>query len=285
MTEKLAIPGDGGWVSLSVPELDTITYDRNHISIPAHIIEVALRYPRYADGSLAAGMTQREVAELMAGYVEQGIKGGLALYEDQFLRDILGKDHPMFHENFESHGQAWHLGYVLDYNKRCSERSVDGLRQKLVTRRIGYRLPSGDVELGVTTIAPSGMVPLLTKAQIEKHFGKDSLSRLEKLGVAIPENGEETVKPWSALGYPQLSLYHDYRENGEPVPHSHHIYTPLQNDAERVGVRSADWHHRGEVGCFCVYLDYEPVYLYSNRSVPLVRGGEYEMEVERKIDF
>lgn len=288
MTKPLRIPSDDEFVAITIPAVDTTLYCGTHVYIPAHTIEVAKRYPTYEDGSLVADKTQKQVAEFMSAYKD--FKGGLALYEDQFLRDTLGKDHGMFDENFGRNGQKWHWGYVLDYNKPSKEVIVDGINQQLVTRVIGYRLPDGDVELGVTTIAPSGMVPELTKTQMEKYFGKDSLTTLEKLGVAIPDNKKEAIKLVNTLGYPQFTLDHDYKEGGKSVSHSHHVYTPSQNDGERVGVRLALWLRHGGLWCFRVRLGRGPEDSDSYGSFPLVRGGQVEMEVtvpnpSRKVKF
>jgi hypothetical protein len=212
------------------------------VYIPEHTIEVAKRYPTYENSGLASNMTQKQVAELLAGYADRRIKGGLALYEDQLLRDTLGKDHVIFDENFERNGMPWRYGYVLDFNRPSKEGMVEGINQQLVTRIIGYRLPGGDEELGTTTIAPSGMVPLFTKAELEKKYS-GGLKKLEELGVVIPDNGEEIVKPWNTLGYPQFTLNHDYREKDNIISHNHRVYTPGQNDDERVGVRVARWLH------------------------------------------
>jgi hypothetical protein len=140
----------------------------------------------------------------------------LTLFEDEAARRQLGKDHAVFDENFERNGQPWRWGYILDFNRPCKEGMVDGVNQKLVTRIIGYRLPSGDEELGVTTIAPSGMVPLLSRAALEKMVGASGLKKLEELrGKEIHEKGDEVVDVKNALGYPQFTLDHDYREGGE----------------------------------------------------------------------
>jgi len=271
--KQIRIPEKDGWVQLTVPAVDIQLYCGTRVAIPEHTIEVALRYPTFEDGNLASGMTQKQVAELMEGYAGQGLKGGLALYEDQFLRNTLGKEHEMFDENFERNGAPWRWGYVIDYNRSSSEGMVDGVNQKLVTRIAGYRLPSGDEELGVTTIAPSGMVPLFTKAEFEKRYGATALKTLERLGMTIPESKKEIIKPWNALGYPQFTLDHDYTEDGELIPHSHHLYTPSQNDSERVGVRDAIWPHRGGLRCFYVSLDRGPGDSHSDGAFPLVRGG------------
>jgi hypothetical protein len=123
------------------------------------------------------------------------------------------------------------------------------------------------------------MVPLLSRAALEKMIGASGLKKLEELrGKEIHEKGDEVVDVKNALGYPQFTLDHDYREGGEFIRHSHHLYTPGQDDGDSVGTRYADWHHHGELRCFHVSLGYDPDYSSPNGSFSLVRGGSVEVE-------
>jgi len=278
MDKKLITSGHA-WVPLNVPAIDTVMYCESRVAIPAHEIEVALRYPSYEDGTPVVDITQQGVADLMRGYPE--FKGGLTLYEDQLLRDTFGNIHTIFDENYQRNGMPWRWGYVFDFSRPSGEGAdgveVDGQSQRLVTREIGYRLPGGDAILGVTTIAPSGMVPLLTKEELEAC--RVDLSKLEKLGVSIADEG--IIRPTNALGYPQLTFPHKYQRDGKLVSHSHHLYTPTQNDSERVGVRGAGWHDHGGSRCFGVDLGVEPEDSDSDWSFSLVRGEKVKFEVER----
>jgi hypothetical protein len=124
------------------------------------------------------------------------------------------------------------------------------------------------------------MVPLLSRAALEKMIGASGLKKLEELrGKEIHEKGDEVVDVKNALGYPQFTLDHDYREGGEFIRHSHHLYTPGQDDGDSVGTRYADWHHHGELGCFDGDRGRDPDDSYPDRSFSLVRGGENEMTI------
>ncbi|MBI3190854.1 hypothetical protein HYZ41_04075, partial [archaeon] len=204
------------------------------------------------------------------------------LFEDEAVRDHLGKDHAIFDENFQRNRMPWRWGYVADFTGTYGN-GEEGINQRLVTRKLFYRLPDGDAEIGVTTIAPSGMVPLLTREQIEKMIGADGLKKLEKLrGKEIYEKDNEIVDVRNALGYPQLTLGHDQTdENKNLVEHSHHFYTPDQNSNETVGIRDARWDHRGGRGCFRVSLDAGPGGSLSDGSFPLVRGDAVKAKVMR----
>ncbi|MBI4174805.1 MAG: hypothetical protein HY517_04110 [Candidatus Aenigmarchaeota archaeon] len=256
------------WIAAGVPEVDAKLGD-THVYFPAHNVEIASRYPVFEDGTLVADVTQAQAAQFLRDYNQ----GGPALFEDEAIRDRLGRDHAAFDENFQRKGMPWRYGYILDFSKPYGN-GAEGIDQKLVTRVIGYRLKDGDVELGVTTIAPSGMVPTLGREKLEAMIGTEGLTRLEKLrGKEIYEKGEQVVNVRNALGYPQLTFDHEAGHGRKLVPHSHHVYTPSQDEPERVGLRDAGWIRRGVHGCFLVTLGARPGISASYRSVPLVRGG------------
>ena len=280
MSKTLAMPGEDGWCEpLTVPAVDATMYDGAHIVIPEHTIQVPVRFPTYADGETIAYLTQRGMAELLRGYPE--LRGGLTLYETLLLCGKLGKEDPAFDETF-NRGVPHYNERVLDFSRPCDYGMVDGVevngqRQMLVTRLIGYRLSDGDEILGVTTIAPSGMVPTLTKAELEKH--RVNLTELGKLGVELPESGGEIVNLTDALGYPKLTLPHGYEIDGNLVPHSHHVWTPEQTDDERVGVLDAFYHLLDGDLCFITNLGF--AHGLSDTSFSLVRREKVKFSVER----
>ncbi len=290
MDRKFALPAEAEWLSVSVPKVDAELYDGSHVYFPEHTILVAPRYPVYEDGGLVAGVTQEQAAQFFRDYNQANNTefGGPVLFEDEAIRG-LGKEHSIFNENFNRNGMPWRYGYFLDFNRPYGN-GAEGIGQQLVTRVIGYRLHGGDVELGVTTIAPSGMVPALSKAELEKMIKAEGLKRLEKLrGKEIYGQGDEMVDVRNALGYPQFTLGHDARDKqGTLLPHSHHVYTPGQSEPERVGFRGADWLH-GARRCFAAVLGADAGSSYSGGSLPLVRGGIFGAKVtavrEYKAEF
>lgn len=269
LRKKLSLPRESEWLSVDVPEVDTKLYDGAHIYFPQHTVKIAPRYPTFKDGGLAADMTQSGTAQFLRDYSE----GGPVLFEDEAARDQLGKRHVIFDENFMRNNSPWRWGYILDFNKPYGN-GAKGIGQMLVTRVIGYRLRDGDVELGVVTIAPSGIVPTLSRKKLEKRIGAEGLKLLAKLrGKDIYEKGDEIVDVRNALGYPQFTMGHDAGDEDGLVPHSHYVYTPGQNEPERVSVRDAALNHLDVLRCFDVALDAFADRSNPFRSVPLVRGG------------
>ena len=289
--KKLVLPAESEWISVSIPEVDTKLYDGSHIYFPAHTIKVAPHYPTFEDGELVANMTQAKSAQFLRDYNQANNTnfGGPMLFEDEAIRG-LGKEHAIFNENFQRNGMPWRWGYVLDFNKPYGN-GAEGIGQQLVTRVLGYMLQDGDVELGVATIAPSGIVPVFSREQLEKRIGAKGLKRLEELrGREVYEKGDEVVDVRNSLGYPQFTLGHDARdEQGALLPHSHHVYTPDQSEPEKVGIRGVRWLHRGGHGCFDVYLGVYADRSFSDGSVPLARGGIFGAKVtsvkEYKAEF
>src|SRR3989338_1392847 len=293
MDRRLALPAEAEWLGVNVPEVDAKLYDGSHVYFPQHKITVAPRCPTFESGELVAEVTQEQAAQFLRDYngANGMALGGPMLFEDEAIRGQLGKNHDAFNENFNRNGAPWRYGYILDFNKPYGN-GAEGIGQQLVTRVIGYRLHDGDVEIGVSTIAPSGMVPTLSRTELEKRINAEGLKRLEKLrGKEIYEKGPEVVDLRNALDYPQLTLDHDARdEKGALLPHSHHFYTPGQSEPESVGIRYAGWsHHRGDLRCFGVSLDAYADDSYSDGSFPLVRGGIFNATVtavkEYKAEF
>ena|SRR3989338_3375061 len=285
--KRLNLPAETEWLSISVPEVDAKLYDGGHVNFPAHSIAIAPRYPTFEDGTLVSDMMHANTAQFLRDYNKSNGTdfGGPALFEDEAIRDQLGKGHAAFDENFQRNA-PWRWGYVLDFNKPYGS-GADGINgQELVTRVIGYRLKDGDIELGVTTIAPSGMVPLLSRTDMERRIGAEGLKLLEKLrGKEIYEKGDEVVDVRNALGYPQFTLGHDAKEGRKLVEHSHHVYTPGQDEPERVGIRDAGWNHRLDgLRCFGVDLDADAGDSASDGSVPLVRGGIFGANFSKQVN-
>src|SRR3989338_5108467 len=293
MDRRLALPAEAEWLGVNVPEVDAKLYDGSHVYFPQHKITVAPRCPTFESCELVAKVTQEQAAQLLRDYngANGMALGGPMLFEDEAIRNQLGRDSVVIDENFNRNGAPWRYGYILDFNKPYGN-GAEGIGQQLVTRVIGYRLHSGDVEIGVSTIAPSGMVPTLSRTELEKRINAEGLKRLEKLrGKEIYEKGPEVVDVRNALGYPQLTLDHDARdEQGALLSHSHHVYTPGQSEPERVGIRGAVWDPLlDERGCFGVILDADADYSRSGGSVPLVRGGIFNANItavkEYKSEF
>ncbi len=292
--KELCIPPQDMWVPVDIKGFETRLSDDTHIKVPSYSISVAQRYPTFSDGSLVADVKQTDVAEFLRNYNESRKLSGKdtfrypVLFEDEQMRDYLGKDHAMFDENFNRNEMPYQWGYIADFTRPYGNGAegveINGSAQPLVTRRAYWRTLDGDVELGPVTIAPDGMVPSLGRNRMEKMIGAKGLKRLEQLrGKEIYEKGDEIVDVRNALGYAQLTLAHDAHDNdGQLISHSHHSYRPEQNYDEAVGVRDADWHHRGVLWCFDVLLDVDPAGSASGRSFPLVRGGGVEAEIVRQ---
>lgn len=280
---ELVVPGEKDWVSVNIPVIDATLYDGAHISIPAHVIQVATHYPTYEDGSLVGGMTQAQVAQFLHKYNSaHGTDFRYPmLFEDEAMRDQFGRKHATFGENVEHNDVPRRWGYVADFTRRCGGGMVEGINgQMLVTRLVGYRLPKGEQILGVATIAPSGVVPKLSRKQLEKMIGADGLKRLEELrGREIYEKRDEVVDVRNALRYPQLTLRYpqltlgpDERlEEGKVLPHSHHFYAPGQNDRETEGSRGISRYLHGRRMCFSVNLGCTTGLVSPDKSFPLVR--------------
>ena len=281
---NLAIPAESKWPRVVVPELRTKLSDGTSVYVAAHYMLIAPSYPTFEDGELVANVTQAQVAQFLREYNEvNNTKFRYPmLFEDEAVRDQLGKDHPIFDENFERNRRPWRWGYVADFNKPYGNRDKGVNDQPLVTRLISWRLTSGDYEIGPVTIAPSGMVPRLSRRQFEEMAGAVGLRRLEQLrGREIYEADSQIVDVRNALGYPQFTLGHDAKDESGLIPHSYHVYTPNQNEPERVGLRRADWRRHDGLRCFYVDLGVRAGCSRSAVSVPLVRGGNLEAEVTR----
>ena len=282
MDRKLALPAETEWLSVNVPEVYVNFSDGSRFTAPSHSIQAAPRYPTFEDGELVANVTQAQAAQFLRDYNKaNGTKFRYpTLFEDEAIRE-LGKDHALFDENFQRNGTPWRWGYVADFNKPYGQ-AQEGIDQQLVTRVVGFRMPDGDYEIGSVTIAPSGMVPALSRVRMEKRIGAEGLKRLEHLrGREIYEKGDQVVDVKNALGYPQFTLGHNASDEIGLIPHSHHFYTPSQQDGERVGIRGAGWRHHGVRRCFDVDLSVDPARSGSSGSVPLIRGGNVEAEVVR----
>lgn len=285
--KKLAIPGEKEWAEVKVPAINARLNDGSRISIPQHLLQVSIRYPVFEDGKLVALLTQNGVAKFLRRYNESNKTSFRypTLFEDEAMRDQLGKDHTAFDENFRRNGKPWGWGYVADFTKPYGKQEEGISGQGLVTRLVGYRLPSGDFEVGVVTIAPSGMVPTLSRKKLEKIIKAKGLKALEKRrGKEIYEKGDKVVDVRNPLGYPQFTLEHDAKdEKGMLYPHSHHIYTPLQDSGEAAGSRDAHRFHHVNRMCFLVNLYVYPEDLSPDRSFPLVRESGVEAECVRPV--
>ena len=278
---KLALPNE--WIKARIPKLDARLYDGSRVYVPAHDVEVALRYPTYENGMRISNVTQAQMAQFLKDYNASNNTdfSTFALFEDEAVREQLGKDHALFDENFKRNGQPWKWGYVADFTRPYGN-GEEGINGQQLVRRIAYwRLPGEDVELGVVTIAPDGIVPTLSRKQLEEMIGKVGLKKLEKLrGKEIYEKRDEVVNVKNPLGYPQLTLGHEARDEGGLIPHNHHNYRPEQNYGETVGVRGADWDLDGQ-GCFSVDLGVRPAVSDPGGSFPLVREEKVIAKIKR----
>ncbi|MBI2232454.1 MAG: hypothetical protein HYU56_00910 [Candidatus Aenigmarchaeota archaeon] len=280
--QRLATPKE--WAEISIAEIDAKLRDGSRLSMPSYTLQIATSYPTSEDGELVSNVTQAQAAAFLREYNKANYSTFRypMLYEDESVRDKLGKEHSIFGENFGRNGKTKRLGYVADFTKPYG-KAVEGINHhEVVQRLIGWRLPKGDVEVGATTIAPTGMVPSFSRTQIEKRIGAQGLKRLEQLrGKEIYEKGDEIVDVRNALGYPQFTLNHDAKDESDLIPHSYHVYTPDQNIGETVGVRAADWYRHDGLRCFSVILYVEPGDSHQYRSFPLVRGGNLDVSVTR----
>src|SRR3989339_46723 len=282
--KKLAKPA--AWASAQIGELDITLPNSTHVYIPTQEIHVATRYPIFEDGNLIANVTQAQAAQFLRDHNKANKTNYRIpfLFEDEVLRDQLGKDHAVFDENFERNGQPWRWGYVADFTRPNSAlKPVNGVDdQQLVQRVLYWRMPEGEVEVGPITIAPSGMVPRLTRKEFETNYKAVGMKKLEQLrGREISEQGEEIVDIRNALGYPQFTLDHNAKNRGEFIDHSNHVYTPLQNAGEAVGVRNADWDNHGGLRSFYANLDIGAGDSNPHRSFPIVRGSGVKADVQR----
>ncbi len=280
--KELAIPAN--WTDVSIPKIDAKLVGGTHVYVPAHDIQVATRYPTYSDGHLVASKKQPEVARFLREYNEaHGTNFRYpTLFEDEAMRDTLGKKHTAFDENFKRNECPWRSGYVADFTRPYGD-GAEGINQWLVTRIAGWRLSGGDAEIGTTTIAPNGMVPAISRKQLEKIIKKEGLRRLEKLrGKEIYEKPDEIVNVRNPLGYPQLTFAHDAKyQDGSIIPHSHHVYAPAQNQSETLGVRGAGWDPHDKLRCFSVSLGVEPDDSRPGVSFPLVRGAPVKAKITK----
>jgi len=278
----LALPEE--WTKVMVPEIDTEMLDGTQVFVTQHEIEVANRYPALKDGSLVANVTQVQAMEFLKAYNEAfGLKEGkrlrtIFLFEDEAVRDQLGPGHKTFDENFNREGMPYRWGYVGD-STRPYDEGAKGIGQQLITRMLYWRLPDRELEIGPIALAPSGMAPKIDSKEMEKIIGKEGLLKLANLTGRKITDGPIDVR--NALGYPQYSLDHEYKDGEKLLLHSHHVYSPSQNAGETVGVRGAGWDRHGGVGCFSVGLDFDPSCSGPGRSFPLVRGGPVEARIKR----
>ena len=281
-SQRLAIPKE--WAEVSIEEIDAKLRDGSRLSVPSYMLRIAASYPTSEDGELVSNVTQAQAAAFLRKYNKANDSAFRypMLYEDESVRNKLGKEHSIFDANFARNGKAWRRGYVADFTKPYGKAEEGINHQEVVQRLIGWRLPEGDVEVGTTTIAPAGMVPSFSRTQIEKRIGAQNLKKLEQLrGKEIYEKGDEIVDVRNVLGYPQFTLSHGAKDESGLIPHSYHVYTPDQNTGETVGVRYADWDRHDGHGCFYVYLDVRPGSSDPDRSFPLVRGGNLDANVAR----
>ncbi|HLC77191.1 MAG TPA: hypothetical protein VJH04_03220 [archaeon] len=268
--KSLVVPSK--WLKIRVPRTYQRLCNGSEFAVPkAYTFEVAADYPLDETGNVFSGLKHAEVPEFLREYNEANNTDFECptLLQDEAIRDQVARHHSIFDRNFERKNMPYAPGYLADLNRPYG-REQEGIGQILVTREIMYRLSTGDVIVGATTIAPSGMVPRLSRIQWEKMIRAKGLKKLEKLrGRDIYEQGSQIVDVRNALGYPQVTLDHNATDNSGLIPHSHHVYIPGQSEPERVGLRGTYWHH-GDHRCFGVNLHADCS--LSDRSLPLVRG-------------
>jgi hypothetical protein len=191
------------------------------------------------------------------------------LREDMISREVYGKDHKIFDDDFGRSGRTW-CGYMADVTKPYKGgREISGANgQPLVVRVLYYRYPRKEKpdEIGpIVMTGRSGVVPRLTKAELEKH--KINLSMLEKLGIEIPSDSDQIVDVRSPLGYPLL-VFDDL-----PVDkHGEHFYPPHPNTGEVAVVRRTYKHN----GYACFRIDATENYAAKNLDItarPVAKGA------------
>ena len=272
-----------------VSEVDAVLRDGSHVEIPGHSFWAIGEYPRIlASTHPLTHENLPNLLEIVRGAAEQNFSYP-TLAQDEAMRDQYGMDEStdkgrtMFDACFGRNGESEVMSFVADFTRCCEGRAVKGVRgQKLIKRLVGYRLPDREIKLGVTAIAPSGMVPLFTRKVFESRYGAKSLNILEKLGVDIPGNENCVVKPVNALGYPQFTLYHDAKDSdGKLIPHQYHFITPKKGSLETVGIRGTIEHGKKGKQCFIVYMVGSPKYsgLDNDVSFPLIYAGGVEIRV------
>jgi len=275
------------WLNIHVPKTRLELYDKSIFEVSrAYTFQVAADYPLDENGNVFGGLKHAEVPEFLREYNEaNGTEFEMpTLLQDDAIRDQISRRNGIFDRNFAKRNKPYAYGYFADFNRPYG-KEVEGIRQMLVMREIIYRLSTGDIIVGATTIAPSGMVPRLLRERLEKKIGAKGLKKLEKLrGRDIYEKGDQIVDVRNALGYPQVTFDHDAEDESGLIPHSHHIYTPSQDEPERVGLRGTGW-RRGGHRCFLVDLDADVGVSYSDGSFPLVRGVRGHTVVAKRTKF
>lgn len=278
----LAIPLKNKCVRVEVGRREARLTDGTYVSVPKHAIYVAERFAIYKDGTPAVDLTHRDaVASIKAYNHAHGLAGDDALVlpfllEDEDVRDQLGREHRAFDENFGRHNEAYRSGYINDSTRyHPALNPVEGINQMLVHRVLYWEMSDGPTEIGPILIASDGVIPRLTKKQLERLKGAKGLRLLGKLrGMDIDEKDNEVVDVRDALGYAKFTLPHEYHdESGKLIQHECHIYAPPQEMPEAVGIRYVDWDRHIGLWCFYVGLDAGAGSSYPGRSFPLVRGG------------
>ena len=275
---------DSDWYSVQIPTIDGKLHCGTRIYVPEHEVRIAKRYPTLAEefegtpaGTLIAGeiggqkVTQAWAARLLK---EHGYRL-IPEFEDFWVRQKLSKNHTAFDQNFErAEPFAW--GYLADHTKPYGSGEIEGLtvedKQEGLVQRVAYMYDaSGELqELGITTLAPDGMVPMFTKQELEGIIGAEGLNNLGKLrGKDIYEKSDEIVDVRNPLGHAQLTFPHDYKIN-DILAHSHHSYRPEQNYGDMAGLRDASWSLHGGERCFNVGLGQDAGDSDPRRSFPLV---------------
>lgn len=274
------------WTKITTKPIDTLLYDRTRVTIPAYTLQIYAGFPEYATGRLMSDLRHAEIPTVLQNNKKRHLSTRDSLrmatiFEDEAIRDTLGEYHPMFYRVFGRNGRENLIAYLADFNNRSETGMVEGVNQKLLTRQIGWRLPQGDVDIGVTTIAPEGVVPTLPRKHLEKIIGADGLKRLGALrGKEIYEAAGDIVDVRNALGYPQLTMRHG---DAPHVPHYSHITTPKQDNEESVSDRWAPpQFHTGRL-CFLVDMHTQRDYERPNprTSFQLVRTAGVTAKIQR----
>lgn len=259
------------------------SYDGYGVEIQEHTI-LAYRGPVRLEDGRPIIIRHNEVANFIRDYNKSnGLSGEnalkfITLSDDNEVRKKLTPNEYTY--------SVW-----LNHLTRPSDllKPVDGVGQQQLVHRVLYLYGSDGKlrEICPVKIAPSGMVPKLPKARLERRIGAEGIKRLEQLrGREIYEKGEEIVDVADVFGNPQITFDHEAVDEYVvdaygTIPHSHHVYTSGQYAPERVGLQGAGWAHHGGRGCFGVTLDVGPADSYSYRSFPLVRGEDVKGKITR----